>query len=602
MSANPVQSDIVEDEVPSDLLPEELEVDFRPTSRPGVLSERFGDETLVVDSEDGQIHILNPTAGVVWGCLDGSVSIEELAGELSQAYRAPLEQVRRDTLQMVRDLGSLRLLVGVSPPLPEMAPLPGLLEVGDELSRFAAVDASGTTVSLPHEGAVTLLVNWSPFCGYCAKVVPELATCTSGLAENRVELVLLTVGPPEANSALLEGTDLAGALHYRPEEAAEEKLEAAGFAGAEGADPFGPMGTPVAYLLDAKGRVERPIAYGAIEVPLLARSAARLAEEGDDVESVTDQSLAGGASTDARKRRQSLPAASGMCAPSASSTGKPARVWAPTGAYNVGDYRVGIRADSKRSEEIVARAFSALRSDGGDSVQDNFSVVLGDDSGRGVALSLLLAGDTTVVRSRSPRRVLSALASRLSSLVNEEVDPALLRATNLAALVEGRIVLLPPRALYFLERLQPRLARLGARLSDEPLALLDAGACELVVPGSSISPVPEVLAELCDLRPTKSELPPLEPGRYPINAWAFDAGGEERSPFLSRAGAVAAALPSVQGEPEDLPGALTALGQLFGRVRAVPLRSGAPDDHISAIEEVIRGARSLPTPTTTDPR
>ena len=45
----------------------------------------------------------------------------------------------------------------------------------------------------------TLLVNWSPFCGYCSKIVPELTQCRQGLSERGIDLVLPTVGTEEDN-------------------------------------------------------------------------------------------------------------------------------------------------------------------------------------------------------------------------------------------------------------------------------------------------------------------------------------------------------------------------------------------------------------------
>jgi hypothetical protein len=161
-------------------------------------------------------------------------------------------------------------------------------------------------------------------------------------------------------------------------------------------DPFPGMGTPVSYLLDAEGKVAAPLAYGAGEVPALAKRTAGLPD-----------------GPVARTDVKYLPGAvEGMCGPGASS--KKPRVWTANENLRIGEYHVGVRSDSEAAAEIVRRAFEAELGEDDPDVPANYSVVLGEPvSGVSKDLRLLMFANTTVVRSRSPRRVLQALAAHL---------------------------------------------------------------------------------------------------------------------------------------------------------------------------------------------
>jgi peroxiredoxin len=133
-----------------------------------------------------------------------------------------------------------------------------LFDLGDE--QVALEDFRGKRV---------LLVHWSPACGFCRQITAELAQLQADLRRRRTELVLVSYGDVESNRALLEEHGLDCVVLLQPDGATIEG--------------FARMGTPVAYLLDEKGRVAKPVAVGAGEVPALAEAAAgrrkRLASE-----------------------------------------------------------------------------------------------------------------------------------------------------------------------------------------------------------------------------------------------------------------------------------------------------------------------------------
>jgi hypothetical protein len=136
-----------------------------------------------------------------------------------------------------------------------------------------------------------------------------------------------------------------------------------------------------------------------------------------------------------------------------------------------------------------------------------------------------------------------------------------------------------------MDYLQARLALLGVRLSDEPHALVDPDKCELVIPEPRIEIAPEVLAKLGTPSPSRTELPPLEPGRYPLGVWTFDEEPSRYSATPTRANAVAGVLPAVTGSPELLGELIAAVGRILEKARAVPLQSTSQQELMRSIED-----------------
>jgi peroxiredoxin len=105
-----------------------------------------------------------------------------------------------------------------------------------------------------------MLVHWSPGCGFCDAIAPDLAKAAAQLREQRnTELVLVSSGDADSN--------LAAANEYGfdcPVLLQDEQRTVDGFAG---------VGTPAAYLIDEEGRVAGGLALGADQVPELLRKA-----------------------------------------------------------------------------------------------------------------------------------------------------------------------------------------------------------------------------------------------------------------------------------------------------------------------------------------
>jgi peroxiredoxin len=141
-------------------------------------------------------------------------------------------------------------------------PVPQSLEVGTEVVPFSLPDLSGSVVSLAdYRGKQVLLVNWSPSCGFCEMVAPDLAKLQGGIRKCNTELVLVADGDAGTNRRLVE----------------QHRLECPVLLTGESDRPevFERVGTPAAYLLDGEGRVTRMLHLGALEVPALARQIAK---------------------------------------------------------------------------------------------------------------------------------------------------------------------------------------------------------------------------------------------------------------------------------------------------------------------------------------
>ncbi len=521
------------------------QIDLSLMARPQtyLVSVDLGPETVLFDRSSGAAHALNPGGAQVWKCLDGESPLEEIVTDLADGFGVAVDVVGDQVLELIRAAGRAGLLEGVTPGPPE--PDRGLVGV-----------AEGEAIQLPgmRIERSTLLVNWSAGCGFCAQIVPELVSLQPALDRAHIDIVLLDRFDPEVTRETAERDGLVAAVLGEP-------------ATAPSGDPFAGMGTPVAYLLDADGRVSSLLAYGAEPVLALARSQAGPAEA---------DSGPGPASDSPRF----LPITGGVCGPVRPSAGPAA--WEEVAAYSVGEYRVGIRADSAASDEVLARALAEYRLAPGTTAPSNYSVTLAGEGGRAPRrLSLLQAGAVTVARSRSPQRILRALAGHLSCLLDAE--PGLVRISAIGAVRNGSGVLLPDAAIGWLDRIQAPLARLGFLLVDQPFAHIDPLGVEMVVPSPTVSMAEAVLATLPDPPAGSSEPGRVGTGRYPLRAWLLP----ERvwgQPPLSPAGAAAAALGTVVGEPSDLAPSLGAFVSMMQSVEAFAVPMDSPSAFIDALQ------------------
>ena len=146
--------------------------------------------------------------------------------------------------------------------------MPAGLAVGKPFPPFKLPDLDGKEVALEaFRGKKVLLVNWSPQCGFCVRIAPILANLQQAFQAQNVVLAFASFGDAGANRKLAGEHGLKGLFLLQKD--------------AAGIEPFQGLGTPVAYLLDEKGFVAKPLAVGADQVPVLARYAVGKATEAE---------------------------------------------------------------------------------------------------------------------------------------------------------------------------------------------------------------------------------------------------------------------------------------------------------------------------------
>ena len=240
---------------------DDIDGSFVPRIKPEVDGVEVDGEAVLVIQGRWSVHWLNQISTIVFSEFDGIASIDEVADRLSKAFQADLETVRNDILEMTRQLGMDGFLEGVA--AEELRQNTASLEgvpVGTVVPGFELSDVGGHVTSMDDlKGQQTLLVNWSPSCGFCGRIASEIAELQPDLRARGVQTVFISIGTADDLRAQVEEFGLDFPVLMQDEERAEI---------------FSGMGTPAAYLVDAEGKTASKLAYGSDGVPILIRKAA----------------------------------------------------------------------------------------------------------------------------------------------------------------------------------------------------------------------------------------------------------------------------------------------------------------------------------------
>jgi peroxiredoxin len=239
----------------------EIDAAFRPEAVADVASVELDGEMVLLNTATGRSHLLNPTAGLIWQCFDGTGTIDEIVVDLAEAFGADQETISADVIELARSLGDQGLLVGVALAGPPAPPQPESLPIGTEVADFALPGADGGQHTLSElRGQKVVIVNWSAGCGYCLKIAEDLVAMQAPMSEQNIALLLLSRGEVEPNVAVFEERGVAVPPMVLDDEGTCEL--------------FGAVGTPSAYLLDEDGLIASELAVGAVLVPELVQHAA----------------------------------------------------------------------------------------------------------------------------------------------------------------------------------------------------------------------------------------------------------------------------------------------------------------------------------------
>jgi hypothetical protein len=102
-------------DAPSTVGAHSITASFAPRARRGCSTIELEGDVIVVDDDSGAVHLLNPTAQVVWSCFDGSSTIAEIAGDLDAVFSADHATIVEGVTDLARRLGDVGLLEAVPP-------------------------------------------------------------------------------------------------------------------------------------------------------------------------------------------------------------------------------------------------------------------------------------------------------------------------------------------------------------------------------------------------------------------------------------------------------------------------------------------------------
>jgi thiol-disulfide isomerase/thioredoxin len=127
-------------------------------------------------------------------------------------------------------------------------------KIGELAPEVRLPDLEGKEIGLEDfRGEETLVLFWSPDCGFCHEMLPDLKEWEVSPPEGAPRLLVVSDGTVEENEAMGLRSPVVLDNTYAVQEA------------------FGGGGTPTAVLIDAKGRIASKVVVGASAVLELAR-------------------------------------------------------------------------------------------------------------------------------------------------------------------------------------------------------------------------------------------------------------------------------------------------------------------------------------------
>ena len=122
------------------------DADIVPVKAPTAYTVEVGGEAVILEEVSQRLHLLNPTASLLWACFDGLSSVADIAADLAEVLDARVEDVISDSVALVRLLEADGLLVPAKPSVPSVPPVINSAGVGSGpvLARLA----DGSTASL----------------------------------------------------------------------------------------------------------------------------------------------------------------------------------------------------------------------------------------------------------------------------------------------------------------------------------------------------------------------------------------------------------------------------------------------------------------------
>jgi hypothetical protein len=169
---------------------------FVPARRPGVRAVPTDDGGVLVDESGGGVLPMNPSAMLVWECLDGDSAVHEICADIAEGVGVPYERVLADVLVVVRGLLDQGLLASTGAEASDDAPEAARTRAAERLDASfppdvrvgLSVEVMGQPVHLRANDADMLALLGEAFTG--AEGVHVIATA-NGERRAGAELSLL---------------------------------------------------------------------------------------------------------------------------------------------------------------------------------------------------------------------------------------------------------------------------------------------------------------------------------------------------------------------------------------------------------------------------
>lgn len=95
---------------------EPVEGPVAPRPAPELVAVDVDGELLLLDPRTDGLHQLDRLGSIIWQVLDGEATVDELVGDLADAFEAEPGQVRLDLGELLADLRRAGALDGAPPP------------------------------------------------------------------------------------------------------------------------------------------------------------------------------------------------------------------------------------------------------------------------------------------------------------------------------------------------------------------------------------------------------------------------------------------------------------------------------------------------------
>jgi PqqD family protein of HPr-rel-A system len=87
-----------------------VEAMHRPQRKAGILALDMGDGVILYNHDSSLVHHLSPSASVIWNLLDGDVTPDALATEISEEYGIDRGEVSKQVADLIQELDALGLI------------------------------------------------------------------------------------------------------------------------------------------------------------------------------------------------------------------------------------------------------------------------------------------------------------------------------------------------------------------------------------------------------------------------------------------------------------------------------------------------------------